>query len=260
MFIQTLDDVVRYYINCCSMLPPTHNQLLLRYITFIQKTFLFLQWLCLICNSSICNIGFWTEPCFVFHRSFSIEPAVVPLAICKLKLHYAKFFITIWVVFVSEKYFSSDKFWLIVNGADMNHKRISQLLLKINLHTIMVGSRVNLRFNYKSGMDSENLNVLPRRNDGNVDIVNLLLTALRMLNLDASSKARVIQLENSGFSFSLHSDPLPLGGYSFMQASCDLFTKDISICYSSSCMYFYTYGAKLHLLESRCKRCCEIKF
>ncbi|KAA0035313.1 hypothetical protein IC582_026718 [Cucumis melo] len=28
---KTLDDVVRYYINCCSMLPPTHNQLLLRY-------------------------------------------------------------------------------------------------------------------------------------------------------------------------------------------------------------------------------------
>ncbi|KAG6570766.1 Exonuclease V, chloroplastic, partial [Cucurbita argyrosperma subsp. sororia] len=28
---KTLDDVVRYYINCCSMLPPVHNQLLLRY-------------------------------------------------------------------------------------------------------------------------------------------------------------------------------------------------------------------------------------
>lgn len=28
---RTLDDVIRYYMNCCSMLPPTHNQLLLRY-------------------------------------------------------------------------------------------------------------------------------------------------------------------------------------------------------------------------------------
>lgn len=95
----------------------------------------------------------------------------------------------IWVVFVSEKYFSSDKIWLIVNGADMNHKRISQSLLKINLHMIMVGSRLNLRPNYRSGMDNENLNVLPRKSDGNVDIVNLLPTVLRMLNLEATRKS-----------------------------------------------------------------------
>lgn len=82
------------------------------------------------------------------------------------------------MVFVSEKYFSSDKIWFNCFGADMNHKRISLLLLKMNLHTIMVGSIVNLRPYYRSGMDSENPNVLLRKNDGNVDIVNLLPIAL----------------------------------------------------------------------------------
>lgn len=42
----------------------------------------------------------------------------------------------------------------------------------------MVGSIVNLRPYYRSGMDSENPNVLLRKNDGNVDIVNLLPIAL----------------------------------------------------------------------------------
>ncbi|KAM1041329.1 hypothetical protein ACFX13_031264 [Malus domestica] len=29
--VETLDDIVRYYRNICSMLPSTHDQLLLRY-------------------------------------------------------------------------------------------------------------------------------------------------------------------------------------------------------------------------------------
>ena len=63
----------------------------------------------------------------------------------------------------------------------MNHKRINLLLVKMNLHMIMVGSRVNSRPHSRSGMDNENPNVLLSKNDGNVDIVNMLPIALQML-------------------------------------------------------------------------------